>query len=316
MANRGEKFRLRFLFQEFDLSPGEFSVGRSPSCNLTLEDPLVSRCHARITVLSDHAVLDDLGSRNGTLVNGEPVFENHRLNHSDRIRIGSHDLVFIEERRYPPVRLKPTASLIICPSCSAPFTENEPACPRCGAQIVPDKICLKCKTPGTVDALFCAKCGAPLERDESTIPVELGGGSSGWTAALICEVIDKALFAQRFEQAARLLDGKIAELDRAKRTAGIDREELALLSQFNLAIAAHTQEQARVEWVLDHYRQAEAAMPPLLVDQMERMAPALLGRLVAKIEAYAAALSTEGDSDPEIKVIAKRLYDLTENMGR
>ncbi len=100
MTDRSYRFRLRFLLQELDLGKGTFVIGRSPSCNLTIKDPLVSRRHARITVGVDFAIIDDLGSRNGTLVNDEPVFDNRRLWHSDTIRIGAHTLGFVREKEF------------------------------------------------------------------------------------------------------------------------------------------------------------------------------------------------------------------------
>ena len=73
MPDSKYKFRLKFLLQEIDLFEGVFLIGRSPSCNLTLKDPLVSRRHARITIFENHALLDDLGSRNGTKVDDRTV---------------------------------------------------------------------------------------------------------------------------------------------------------------------------------------------------------------------------------------------------
>ena len=57
------RYRLRFLLQEFDLPRGITVIGRSLDCNLTIEDPLVSRQHARIVVD------DDGGTRRG---HGQP----------------------------------------------------------------------------------------------------------------------------------------------------------------------------------------------------------------------------------------------------
>ena len=45
-----QKYRLRLVFQEIDVGPGNFTIGRASACNLTVEDPLVSREHARILV--------------------------------------------------------------------------------------------------------------------------------------------------------------------------------------------------------------------------------------------------------------------------
>jgi len=56
-----------------DLAPGETVVGRSPKCRLVLEDPLVSRQHARFVVNGGAVTLEDMKSANGVLVNDEPL---------------------------------------------------------------------------------------------------------------------------------------------------------------------------------------------------------------------------------------------------
>jgi pSer/pThr/pTyr-binding forkhead associated (FHA) protein len=51
----------------------ELVIGRSGYCTMVLDEPSVSRVHASLKVVGDHVELRDLGSRNGTSVNGEPV---------------------------------------------------------------------------------------------------------------------------------------------------------------------------------------------------------------------------------------------------
>jgi adenylate cyclase len=55
------------------LEPGKTVVGRSATCNVVIDDPSVSRQHATLTVTGSHCRLQDLESRNGTFVDGEPV---------------------------------------------------------------------------------------------------------------------------------------------------------------------------------------------------------------------------------------------------
>jgi diguanylate cyclase (GGDEF)-like protein len=69
------------------LDEGSFVVGRSRSCAVHLLDTGVSRVHCRIVVESDTCHVEDIGSRNGTLVNGMPV-RRARLSPGDRIQIG------------------------------------------------------------------------------------------------------------------------------------------------------------------------------------------------------------------------------------
>ncbi|MBK7396871.1 MAG: FHA domain-containing protein [Myxococcales bacterium] len=53
------RYRLRLLLQEFDLPQGETVLGRSPECQVTIDDPLVSREHAKIIVQDDTVVCRD-----------------------------------------------------------------------------------------------------------------------------------------------------------------------------------------------------------------------------------------------------------------
>src|SRR5688572_16530844 len=62
-------------------------LGRSPDCDLKLAGSEVSRRHARIVPERDAYVIEDLGSRYGTFVNGERA-SGHVLVHGDRIRLG------------------------------------------------------------------------------------------------------------------------------------------------------------------------------------------------------------------------------------
>ncbi len=79
----------------FLLQPG-FLVGRGLSCHLTLDDPGSSRVHASFSLLGEGWLLKDNCSKNGTLVNGEPIGST-LLKTGDRIQIGQTVLVY-EER--------------------------------------------------------------------------------------------------------------------------------------------------------------------------------------------------------------------------
>ena len=64
-------------------------IGRSPDNDLMLRDPATSGHHARIERRTTQFWIIDLGSTNGTLVNGEPIQEKE-LNNGDRITIGQN----------------------------------------------------------------------------------------------------------------------------------------------------------------------------------------------------------------------------------
>ncbi len=89
------RFRLRYLNHDLELNEGEFAVGRNASCQLSLDDPLVSRRHALLLVGPDMVTVEDLGSRNGVVVNGERIQGRVLLRAGDRIQIGSQEMILV-----------------------------------------------------------------------------------------------------------------------------------------------------------------------------------------------------------------------------
>jgi hypothetical protein len=65
-----------------------FTIGRSPDCDLPLGDPTVSWVHAELRLIEDAWVLVDLGSRNGTRVNGWRADSGFIVRSGDYVRFG------------------------------------------------------------------------------------------------------------------------------------------------------------------------------------------------------------------------------------
>jgi hypothetical protein len=59
--------------RRLSLATGENIVGRDEAASVRLDDPVVSRRHARILVSSSGAHIEDLGSKNGTFIDGQPI---------------------------------------------------------------------------------------------------------------------------------------------------------------------------------------------------------------------------------------------------
>jgi DNA-binding winged helix-turn-helix (wHTH) protein len=74
---------------EIRLTDGENIIGRDPSAAVRLDFPSVSRRHARIVVSADGAVVEDLGSKNGTFLRDQRVTGAVRLVDLDALTIGS-----------------------------------------------------------------------------------------------------------------------------------------------------------------------------------------------------------------------------------
>jgi hypothetical protein len=78
---------------QFDLGGALISVGRASDNDVIVDDPLVSRHHCQLKLQHGAYSFADLGSRNGSSVNGQPVSE-IALGPGDMIRIGSTDIEF------------------------------------------------------------------------------------------------------------------------------------------------------------------------------------------------------------------------------
>ncbi len=310
-----KKYRLKFIFQEIDLAPGTFLIGRSPSCNLTLEDPLVSRQHVKIVIADKAATIEDLGSRNGTLVNNEPLFDASPLKHKDRVRVGSHEMVFLEESRFPSRPMRPTGAMINCPSCQIPIAAGTPKCPHCNNDIGTGSMCRKCRTPSRVGDVHCAGCGALLKsKDDTTIPIELGGASSGWTSSLVVEVIEKALAAGKFNHAANLLDGKIQDFDFKISAGTLDVALLLEISGFNTTLARELKQPERLEWVIRSWTSSASPMPLDLLDKI--LEARSDGSTIDSIGAYLEVLKSTNDTAHSRKTLVSRLEKIIRESGR
>jgi pSer/pThr/pTyr-binding forkhead associated (FHA) protein len=88
--------------QEFPLDPRPLVVGRDDDADIRVNEPLVSKAHARIEPRGGSWVVYDLGSTNLTRVNGEVVYE-RELRHGDEVRFARAKCRFEVDSRIDPV---------------------------------------------------------------------------------------------------------------------------------------------------------------------------------------------------------------------
>jgi len=102
MTERGFSFRFisgKYQGGEYPLSEsGELVIGRSSDLDMVLIEDMVSRKHAKISLAPGQITISDLGSTNGTFVNGEKV-KRARLKEGDRILIGTSILKLVSMTR-------------------------------------------------------------------------------------------------------------------------------------------------------------------------------------------------------------------------
>ena len=106
---------IRFMLRHQDRmilleDDAELVAGRAADCAVCIDDLRVSRRHAVFRTKPDGAYVEDLGSRNGILVNGNEAPGETKLRHGDRITIGAHTVQLLDaarERQKTMPRIQP-----------------------------------------------------------------------------------------------------------------------------------------------------------------------------------------------------------------
>lgn len=75
---------------------GPVIIGRSPDADLVIADDFVSATHARVSITESGPMLEDLGSTNGTLLNGQPVTRVMPLGNGDAIELGRNRIEVVK----------------------------------------------------------------------------------------------------------------------------------------------------------------------------------------------------------------------------
>ncbi len=273
------RYRLRFLLQEFDLPRGATILGRSSDCHVTIEDPLVSRHHARIVLEGDRAVLHDLNSRNGVKLNGVPCKEPTELKDGDRLRIGTQELVFCRVEAAPNASAKTTGFLRHCARCRMPYPQEAGACPSCGA----------------TEAL-----------DEETLSGQFGAAAQAiWSVQLFVEVLERALSLNRFEDVNRILRRATVQVEeRLARGDEVDSGQLAKLAVGAARASAALGDPMWALWVAQIYRRVPHVVPEELVSTLGDVATRFPADMADALDLLAAHQQTLAASPEEALALA------------
>jgi len=89
------------VLKEIPLSKERTTIGRKPSNDIQIDNLAVSGEHAVIVTIMSDSFLEDLGSTNGTIVNGNPI-KKHFLQNNDVIELGKYKLKFLAEPGMQP----------------------------------------------------------------------------------------------------------------------------------------------------------------------------------------------------------------------
>jgi hypothetical protein len=263
------RYRLRFLLQEFDLPRGVTVIGRSLDCNLTIEDPLVSRQHAKIVIDDSGETVEDMESRNGVRVNGVQIKGPTPLTDGDRLRIGTQDFVFCRVDPAGKGHSKTTGVLRLCSKCHLPYPRESVACPN---------------------------CEATEQTDEETLSGAFGSeNQTAWSVQLLVEALERALSLGRVQDAERIVRRATAQVEEMLVSGGtVDPKALASLATQALSTTTSTNDPTWLLWVFDVYRRTDRVPPIELVERIGEasaehagVARAALEKLVAQLRSSA-----------------------------
>ena len=267
---------------------GDFTIGRSSDCNLALADGLVSRQHAVLHVTPEAVTLEDLQSRNGVSVNGTQIDGAHRLEHMDRVYIGSQELVLIDADRLKENTVGDTSGYVVCSNCGA---INGAAKRRCGEC---NKV-LASKTAKSSSLRDGPAPGsdAPSEETRTARALDVIGG-----------IASKAIAMGRFEDAERLLSGHLDHIlrrARSSRSAPKGDEEhpeslKRLATQYALQLGAGLESARWIDWVFDLHTATGELMEAETIDTLHEVVRKLRYTNANALRGYLAVLGRDGRS--------------------
>ena len=123
------------VLKEIPLSKERTTIGRKAHNDIQIDNLAVSGEHAVIVTILNDSFMEDLGSTNGTLVNGNPV-KKHFLQNNDVIELGKYKLKFIQEAGAQPAAAAADfeKTMVLRPSAMKAAAEQAKAAGMGGAQ--------------------------------------------------------------------------------------------------------------------------------------------------------------------------------------
>jgi predicted component of type VI protein secretion system len=269
------RFRLRYLHHDLELSEGQFAVGRNASCQLSLDDPLVSRRHALLTVTEEAVTIEDLQSRNGVIVNGQKITGRTPLTAGDRILIGAQELTLLQGREAG--------------------RETQATAAQIGKRTLP-------KMPQAMDRVSSVPPVDLTASGLSDIDPEPSMVRRADAFNLLGSVAEKALAMGRADEAERLLASALADVIEASRAGKRISPSLCdLAARFSAKLASATTKGAWADYVIELYSAQGRPAPAQVIDELynafRKVNAVDLARLRGYIGSLREKLPTYGPAD-------------------
>ena len=266
-------------------------IGRGAHCQITIDDPLVSRQHATIHVNGDRISVEDLGSRNGLIVRGKPVKSGAvvELNDGDRIRVGAQELVVCAAHAAAPqgTQRRTTGFMCHCAGCGMPYPAEMMACPSCGS-----------RERGQEDTLT----GSQSERD--------------WQLELAADALRRAVQRSSWEDVERLLlRARLHVEQRIAEGLAVDRAALAILGDAAAGLSAERGDATWARWALSLYASLAEVPSAAMARRMSQLAPEQRSTLAPAARRVTESVSSKGGPREEERVDYELVAALAEVGG-
>lgn len=107
------------LLNQYFIDRPSLAIGRESGNDIAINDPRLSRRHARIVTVGEDHIIEDLQSSNGTLLNGRTLTR-QILQHRDVIELGAHHLCYLNSRLAAELDMEQTMLIRALPRDAAP----------------------------------------------------------------------------------------------------------------------------------------------------------------------------------------------------
>ncbi|HEY1692411.1 MAG TPA: FHA domain-containing protein [Polyangiaceae bacterium] len=280
------RFRLRYLHHDLELIEGQFAVGRSAGCQLSLDDPLVSRRHALLVVSRDGVTIEDLQSRNGVIVNGQRIAGRTPVKAGDKIVIGSQELTLLEGRE---------------------SAGRETASHQMGKRTLP-----KMAAASELIAAERASSAPPSEPLIGDADAEPSMVRRADAFNLLGGVAEKALAMGRADEAERLLASPLADVVEASRAGKrLSPWLVDMAARFASKLATATAKGAWADYVIELYDAQLRPCPAPVVDELYNAFRKVNAIDLGRLRGYVARLREKQASlGPAERFLLQRLEGL------
>ncbi len=293
---------------EINLPLGEVIIGRGPECYLRVDEPMVSRRHARLRITQNAVILEDLGSRNGSRVNGINATGTVELKPGDILGVGTQQ--FTLEREEDPSPHRPTVN--VAPQWN-PHSQpgmgggtvsqggEEPVANPVSIAAAPSFVG-GMTNPGVQQPNLVAPDPTSLGLDMPTHaphpenePSDMGQNQNRGSAyRLFWGLSDRVLAMGRVDEAERMMGPRLNEMLSRAQNGEIPEDAVIIdVLRRALKLAGSTKKDVWFGWIFDFARVSKHKMALQLLDDIYAQVFVVRPAIGGKIVAYAQTVEDE-----------------------